>query len=52
MAKNVNGRLLQGTDEAIEAMFDEAMTAYVNGGKSKAQALAEFRRQVESRFLR
>jgi multiple sugar transport system substrate-binding protein len=52
IAKGVNGKLLQATDEAIESYFDEATAAYVNGEKSKAQALADFRRQVESRFLR
>jgi ABC-type glycerol-3-phosphate transport system substrate-binding protein len=52
MAKNVNGRLLQGTDEAIEAMFDEAVTAFVNGEKTKTQALAEFRTQAEAQFVR
>jgi multiple sugar transport system substrate-binding protein len=52
MAKNVNGRLLQGSDEAIEAMFDEAVSAFVNNEKSKAQALADFRKQAESQFIR
>jgi len=46
MAANVNGRLVQGTDQAIEALFQEALTAYVNGEKSKADALVEFRVQV------
>jgi len=50
MAKNVNGRLLQGSDEAIEAMYDEAAAAYWNGEKSKAQAIAEFKAQAESQF--
>jgi multiple sugar transport system substrate-binding protein len=52
MAKGVNGRLLQGSDEAIEAMFDEAVSAFVNSEKSKAQALADFRKQAESQFIR
>ena len=52
MAKNVNGRLLQGSDEAIEAMFDEAVTAYINGRKTKAQALEDFKRQANSQFGR
>ncbi|MDR2702555.1 MAG: ABC transporter substrate-binding protein [Spirochaetaceae bacterium] len=50
MAKAVNGRLLQGSDEAIEAMFGEAMASFVNGEKSKDQALADFRAQVEAQF--
>lgn len=50
MAKNVNARLLQGSDEAIEAMFNEAMSSYVNGEKTKAQALADFRAQASAQF--
>jgi ABC-type glycerol-3-phosphate transport system substrate-binding protein len=50
MAKNVNGRLLQGSDEAIESLFGEAMAAFVNGEKTKAQALADFRAQAEAQF--
>jgi len=52
MAKGVNGKLLQGSDEAIEAMFDEAVAAFVNGEKTKDQALADFRAQAESQFAR
>jgi len=52
MAKGVNGKLLQGSDEAIEAMFDEATAAFVNGEKTKAQALADFRSQAESQFAK
>jgi len=52
MAKNVNGRLLQGSDEAIEAMFDEAVTAYVNGEKTKDKAKADFLDQANSQFGR
>jgi ABC-type glycerol-3-phosphate transport system substrate-binding protein len=43
MAKNVNGKLLQGTDELILNLFNEALYAYVNGEKTKEQALADFR---------
>jgi len=52
MAKGVNGKLLQGTDEAIEGIFGEAMAAFVNGEKSKAQALADFRSQAEAQFAK
>jgi multiple sugar transport system substrate-binding protein len=52
MAKNVNGRLLQGSDEAIEAMFDEATTSYVEGEKNKAKAQADFLTQANSQFGR
>jgi hypothetical protein len=50
MAKSVNGRLLQGSDEAIEAMYDEATTAFVNGEKTKAKAQADFLAQANSQF--
>jgi ABC-type glycerol-3-phosphate transport system substrate-binding protein len=50
MAKNVNARLLQGSDEAIESLFGEAMSSFVNGEKSKAQALADFRAQAAAQF--
>ena len=43
MAKNVNGNLLQGTDEIINNLFNEALYAYVNGEKTKEQALADFK---------
>jgi len=52
MAKNVNGRLLQGSDEAIEAMYDEATTAFVNGEKTKQKAQADFLAQANSQFGR
>jgi ABC-type glycerol-3-phosphate transport system substrate-binding protein len=50
MARNVDGRMTQGTDQAIEGIFNEAVTAYVNGEKSKDQALADFRSQVETQL--
>jgi ABC-type glycerol-3-phosphate transport system substrate-binding protein len=50
MALGVNGRLTQSYDDIIQAYFQEALTAYVNGEKTKAQALADFGRQVESKF--
>jgi ABC-type glycerol-3-phosphate transport system substrate-binding protein len=43
MVRNVNGRLGQSTDTVIEGLFWEAITAYVEGEKTKVQALAEFR---------
>jgi ABC-type glycerol-3-phosphate transport system substrate-binding protein len=48
MAANVNGKLSQGTDQAIESLFAEETAAYVNGEKSKDQALKDFRQQVVS----
>ena len=50
MAKSVNGKLSQGTDQAIEGIFGEAVGAYVNGEKSKAQALADFKDQVAAQL--
>jgi ABC-type glycerol-3-phosphate transport system substrate-binding protein len=52
MAKNVNARLLQGSDEAIEAMFDEAASAYWNGEKTKQKAMADFLEQANAQFGR
>jgi ABC-type glycerol-3-phosphate transport system substrate-binding protein len=46
-AKGVNGRLVQSTDEAIEALFDEAVITYINGEKNKAKALADFKLLVQ-----
>ncbi len=45
MAKNVNGKLLQGTDEIVYSLFNNALWAYVYGEKTKEQALADFRTQ-------
>jgi len=50
MARNVDGRLTQGTDDVIQALFQEALTAYVNGEKTKAQALEDFRQQVRNQL--
>jgi ABC-type glycerol-3-phosphate transport system substrate-binding protein len=50
LAKNVNGKLTQGTDQAIEALFLEATNAYVNGEKSKDQVIADFKSQVNAQL--
>lgn len=47
MANNVDGKLTQGTDQAIEAIFNDAVSSYVNGEKSKEQAIADFKEQVK-----
>jgi multiple sugar transport system substrate-binding protein len=52
MAKNVNGKLLQGSDEAIEGIWNESVAAFVSGEKTKAQALADFRKQAEAQFVK
>ena len=46
MANNVDGKLTQGTDQAIEGIWAEAVTAYMNGEKSEEQAIADFKDQV------
>jgi len=46
VAKNVDGRLVQGTDMVINDLWHDAASAFANGEKTKAQALADFRRQV------
>ncbi len=48
MAKNVDGKLVQATDDVIQALFSEAITAYSMGEKTKEQAIADFRQQVSS----
>jgi len=52
MAKAVNGKLLQESDEKIEAFFDEAADSYWNGKKTKVQALADFKAKAETQFGR
>ena len=46
MAKTVDGRPVQGTDQSIESLFSEQVTAFVEGEKTKDQALADFRQQA------
>ena len=48
MANNVDGKLSQGTDQAIEGLFAEAVTSYVNGERSKADAIKSFKEHVAS----
>jgi ABC-type glycerol-3-phosphate transport system substrate-binding protein len=50
MAKNVNGRLTQGTDQAVEALFMEAVTAYMLEEKTKAEAVEDFKDQVRAQL--
>ncbi|MHB9292767.1 ABC transporter substrate-binding protein [Hollandina sp. SP2] len=50
LAQHVNGKLTQGTDQAIEALFLEATNAYVNGEKTKDQVLADFKSQVNAQL--
>jgi ABC-type glycerol-3-phosphate transport system substrate-binding protein len=48
MAQNVDGKLLQGSDQTINNIFAEEVTAYVLGEKSMEDAIADFRRQVST----
>lgn len=50
MAKNVDGSLTQGTDQAIESLFNEAVIAYVNDEKSLEQSLEDFKSQVSAQL--
>lgn len=50
MAKSVDGKLTQGTDQAIEGLFNEAVTAYVNGEKDMNTALEDFKAQVNAQL--
>ncbi|MBO7486822.1 MAG: carbohydrate ABC transporter substrate-binding protein [Spirochaetaceae bacterium] len=46
MVDNINGSLTQGSDQAIETLFSECVTAYIKGEKTKAAALTTFKQQV------
>jgi len=48
MAKGIDGKLIQGTDQQIEQYFTEEVAAYANGEKSKEQALSDFTAQVSA----
>ncbi|MDR2923985.1 MAG: carbohydrate ABC transporter substrate-binding protein, partial [Treponema sp.] len=50
IAKRVNESFLQGSDEYIEAMFDEAASSYWNGESSRAKALNDFLNYANHRF--
>ncbi|MCL1927161.1 MAG: ABC transporter substrate-binding protein [Treponema sp.] len=52
MAKNVNGKLLQGTDYDIMVFFSEAVNDFVFGGKTMKDALAGFTTKVENYLKR
>ena len=46
MAKTVDGSLTQGTDQQIESLWSESVTAYAMGEKTKEEALSAFKDQV------
>jgi ABC-type glycerol-3-phosphate transport system substrate-binding protein len=47
IARNINGKLIQPTDEVIEGLFLEEVSSFINGEKSKGKALADFKSQAE-----
>ena len=47
MANNVDGKLNQGTDQAVEGFWGEAVGSYVNGEKSMEDAIADFKQHVK-----
>ncbi|HHU36106.1 MAG TPA: extracellular solute-binding protein [Treponema sp.] len=50
MAKAVDGKLTQGTDQAVEGLFGEAVTAYMNGEKSLNESIDDFKSQVNAQL--
>jgi ABC-type glycerol-3-phosphate transport system substrate-binding protein len=50
MAKGVNGSLSQKNDELIEGFWEESVTAFLNGEKTKEEALADFSREIKSQL--
>jgi len=43
IAKNINGKLEQKADSAINDLFREAVSAYIEGDRTKERALADFK---------
>jgi len=50
LAPGIDASLIQGTDEAINGLFLEAVTQYVNAEATLEQVLAMFREQVRSQL--
>ncbi|MDR0539131.1 MAG: ABC transporter substrate-binding protein [Spirochaetaceae bacterium] len=50
LAPNIDGTKTQGTDQAIEAIFIETFTSYVNGEKTKDKAIEAFKEQVSAQL--
>ena len=50
MAKIVNGRLAQSRDMEIQAVYIEAINAFVKGEKTKQQAIDDFKAQILAEF--
>jgi ABC-type glycerol-3-phosphate transport system substrate-binding protein len=50
LAGNINAKVLSGYDQEIESIFQEQMTAYVNGEKDKKTAIKDLKDAVASQF--
>ena len=50
MAKDINGNLNQSTDMEIDGLWNEAVSAYINGEKTKNEALSKFKSDVKARL--
>ena len=50
MAKAVDGKLSQGTDQAVEGLFGEAVVAFINGEKTRDQAIEDFKSQANAQL--
>jgi len=50
MAKNVDGNLVQASDLVLDGLFQENVTAFVNGEKTKQRALDDFKSQAEAQL--
>ena len=50
MAPRIRGNLLQGTDQAIQGIFSEAITSYVNNEQTREVALQNFRDMVRAQL--
>jgi hypothetical protein len=50
MAKSINGRLTQATDQAIDTLYSEAIAAYIFEEMTLEEALNSFTEQAKSRL--
>ena len=50
MAKDINGRLTQGTDQAIDMLFGEAITAYIFEEMTLEEAVESFSEQAKDQL--
>ncbi|MDR2601191.1 MAG: ABC transporter substrate-binding protein [Spirochaetaceae bacterium] len=50
MAPKIDGTKTQGTDQAIESIFVETFTSFVNGEKTRDEAITAFKDQVNAQL--